>query len=87
MDNNSQAKSRSGEQCKARAVDNGLCAFHRDPVLAGERTGRVGRHAAVYCLSEALTLQPPTSACEVRQLLGKTIADLLARRRTRIISG
>src|SRR5215475_1485784 len=41
-----QTKS-NGEQCKARAVKNGLCVLHANPELAsklGRRSGQVRRH-------------------------------------------
>lgn len=80
MESTCRAKSRSGAQCKARVVTDGLCAFHADPALAaklGRKSGAARRGASTDL---SLDVQPPTNASEVRELLGKTIAELLGRR-------
>ena len=77
-----KAKKKSGEPCRAIAVEGGLCALHADPALAaelGQRSGRARRrvHRSEQAEPE---LGPPRTAEQVRDALGQAISEVRARR-------
>ena len=71
-----KAKKKSGEGCRAVAVENGLCALHGDPARAvelGRKSGRARRCVRSPGPPEdhpALSLR---SVADVTELLGETI--------------
>lgn len=77
-----RAKTKSGEQCKAIAVKNGLCSLHADPERAaelGRKSGKARRYV-VPCEEPQCELEPPKTAQEVRDVIGEVMADVRARR-------
>jgi hypothetical protein len=59
-----------------------MCALHAHPERAAE-LGRKGGRARRYAIDfdqELPTLPPPKSAAEIRDVLGRMIADLYGRR-------
>jgi hypothetical protein len=70
------AKKRSGERCRAVAVENGLCALHGDPARAvelGRKSGWARRRVRSPGLPEDCPSRPLRSVADVTELLGETI--------------
>ena len=77
MNSTCKSKKKSGERCRAVAVENGLCALHADPARAvelGRKSGRARRHVR---LPDDPAEDCPTlslrSVADVTELLGETI--------------
>jgi hypothetical protein len=77
-----KAKKKSGERCRAAAVESGLCRLHAHPEQAaelGRKSGRSRRGSGDFeRMSSELTL--PTTAQQVRDLLAQVMCDVCARR-------
>ena len=77
------AKKKSGERCRAVAVENGLCALHGDPARAvelGRKSGRARRCVQLPGPSEDCASRPLRSVADVTELLGETINQVRGRR-------
>jgi hypothetical protein len=74
------AKTKRGEQCRARASANGLCAMHAEP----SRASAMGRKSGVArrCVWEesACLITIPETAAQIKTVLGQVILDLSNRR-------
>jgi hypothetical protein len=82
MNERCKAKSKSGERCKAFAVENGLCKLHSDPARAaelGRKSGRARRYVLPSEQGEP-ELVPPRTAQQIRDALGQAMSDVRARR-------
>lgn len=67
----------SGKPCGAPAGSSGLCALHSNPDRArqlGARGGKGNRH--VPTTVPAIQFEPPKNAADVRDALGKIMADV-----------
>jgi Family of unknown function (DUF5763) len=77
-----KAKKKSGERCRAIAIESGLCALHADPARAaelGRRSGRARRRVQRSGQAEP-ELRPPRTAEQVRDVLGQAMSEVRARR-------
>ena len=66
------AKKRSGEQCRAVALEDGLCALHGDPARAvelGRKSGRARRHVRSPTTTEECPALSLRSVADVTELL------------------
>ena len=75
------AKTKHGNECRAAAVIGTMfCAMHGDPGRAAE-LGRMGglknRH---YVDSEPVTIAPPATPEDVKNVLGQALADMRAKK-------
>jgi hypothetical protein len=76
-----KAKKKSGERCRALAIESGLCALHADPALAaelGRRSGRARRRVHRSAQAEP-ELGSPRTAEQVRDVLGQAMSEVRAR--------
>jgi hypothetical protein len=77
-----EATARTGERCKAAALAGGRkCSLHSNPDRArtmGKKGGAVRR--VTHPAEVLLQLSPPTSAVDVRVLLGQSLAEVRAGR-------
>lgn len=75
------AKTKRGNPCQAAvAPGTRLCAFHADPNRAsklGRIGGRKNRH---YVDIDAVTMAPPTTPEDVKNLLAQAMVDVRARK-------
>lgn len=77
-----KAKKKSGERCRAVAVENGLCTLHGNPARAAELGRKSGQTRRCVLSSEKTDpeLEPPQTAQQVRDALGHAMADVRGRR-------
>jgi hypothetical protein len=75
------AKTKGGNECRAAAViGTRVCALHGDPERAaklGQMGGRKNRH---YVETEDVTIAPPSTPEEVKNLLAQSMADVRAKK-------
>jgi Family of unknown function (DUF5763) len=70
-----QARTKSGEPCRARATPNGYCSIHTDPSRAAE-LGRISGQARRRPPTEALTVLPPRTAGDLHRALGQVFSKV-----------
>jgi hypothetical protein len=69
------AKTKTGDRCKAAAVENGLCAFHADPKRAAQ-LGRLGGQKNRRQRTGARHTRPPQTAKEIKEILAETMVGV-----------
>ena len=73
---NARCSGKSGEPCRALAVENGLCALHGYPgraVELGRESGRSRRRVRLPAATEECPALPLRSVADVTELLAETI--------------
>ena len=81
MSDKCSAKTELGKECRAPAVVGTLfCAFHGDPERAAELGRMGGRKNRHYVDAEPITIAPPSSPEEVKNLLAQAMVDVLAKK-------
>lgn len=81
MSKRCSAKNRNGERCGAWAVAGGeKCALHLDPERAAQMGSKHGRRAAAVPQPDAVPMEPPKTAGDVRDALANAMAQVHARK-------
>jgi hypothetical protein len=70
-----QARTKSGEPCKARATLNGFCSIHTDPGRAAE-LGRMSGESRRFPQTEPVPLSPPQTAGDLHKALGQIFSNV-----------
>ncbi len=75
------AKNRNGKRCGAWAViGKAKCALHLDPTRAAQMGSKHGSRAVLPLHPDAVPMEPPKTACDVRDLLANTMSQVHARK-------
>jgi len=81
MSKQCSARNRNGKRCGAWAViGQAKCALHLDPERAAKMGSMHGRRAALPSQPDAAPMEPPKTACDVRDALARTMAQVHARK-------
>jgi len=70
-----QARTKSGEPCKARATPNGWCSIHADPGRAAE-LGRISGESRRPAQTKLDALLPPRTAADLHKALGQIFSNV-----------
>lgn len=70
-----QARTKSGESCKARATPSGWCSLHADPRRAAE-LGRISGESRRPAQTKLDTLSPPRTAGDLHKALGQIFSNV-----------
>lgn len=74
------ARTKSGNECRAAAVvGTPFCALHGDPERAAE-LGRIGGRKNRHYIDTEVTISPPTSPEDVKNVLAQAMVDVRARK-------
>ena len=77
MSETCSAKTKRGTPCRAAAImGSPFCALHGDPKRAAELGRLGGRKNRHYVETEDVTISPPSTPEEIKNLLSQTIADV-----------
>ena len=80
MSKRCSAKNRNGQRCGAwSAAGRDKCALHLDPGLAARMGSKHGHRKAYRSHADAVPMEPPKTASEVRDALANTMAQVHAR--------
>jgi hypothetical protein len=75
------ARTKQGNDCRAAAVaGTAFCALHGDPERAAELGRMGGRRNRHYVDTEPVTITPPSTPEDVKNLLAQAMADVLAKK-------
>ncbi len=75
------AKNRNGKRCGAWAViGKAKCALHLDPTRAAQMGSKHGSRAVLPLHPDAVPMEPPKTACDVRDLLANTMSQVHSRK-------
>jgi hypothetical protein len=75
------AKNRRGKRCGAwRVTGKVKCALHLDPERAAQIGSKHGSRPVLPLHSEGVSMQPPRSAGDVRDVLANTMSQVHARK-------
>ena len=81
MSSQCKATTKGGERCRAAAGQGGLCSLHADPGRAAELGRRGGRKNRRFQVAmDDTPLRVPTTAEDVRRVLGEIMAEVRAKR-------
>jgi hypothetical protein len=80
MSKRCSANNRNGKRCGAwAAAEVDKCALHSDPELAAKMGSKHGRRATLPSQPAPANMMPPKTACDVRDALANTMAQVHAR--------
>ena|ERR1700730_2226238 len=75
------AKNRNGKRCGAwAAIGKAKCALHLDPTRAAKMGSKHGSRAVLPLHRDAVPMEPPKTAGDVRDLLANTMSQVHSRK-------
>jgi hypothetical protein len=75
------AKNRSGKRCGAWAVrGEAKCSLHLDPGWAAQMGAKRGSRAILRLQPDPVSMEPPKTACDVRDVLANTMSQVHSRK-------
>lgn len=81
MSQTCSARTKSGNECRAGAVTGTkFCALHGDPARAAELGRMGGRRNRHYVDTEPISITPPSTPEDVKNVLAQAMADVRAKK-------
>ena len=81
MSEKCSAKTKLGDECRAGAVTGTkFCALHGDPARAAELGRMGGRRNRHYMDTDPISITPPSTPEDVKNVLAQAMADVRAKK-------